>query len=344
MDNLYDLSYADIQEVIDGLGEPLFRADQIWQGLYQKGWHRFDDFTPLSKSLRESFAERYSIGTLRPEKEITSQDGSTRKFLYRLFDGMAIETVLMAYIDRQTVCISSQVGCAMGCSFCATGKMGFRRNLTRGEMIEQVLQASAIFSAEKKSLTNVVLMGMGEPFHNYDNVMSAIRILNDPQGFNMGMRRFTISTVGLVPGIKRFTDEGTQINLALSLHAADDKLRSKIIPINDNYPLNILMDSCDNYLKKTNRRLTIEWALIENVNDSLEQAEKLAQLLKGKLVHVNLIRLNPVEGYSGQPAEEERATSFQQFLLQSGIPCTIRLRRGIDIQAGCGQLAIESGE
>ena len=302
MDNIYDLTYLEIQEFINELDEPHYRAEQIWQGLYQKGWNQIDKFANLPKTLRETISERFSIGTLTLEKELSSEDGSTRKFLFRLNDGMAIETVLMAYTDRQTVCISSQVGCAMGCSFCATGKMGFSRNLTRGEIIEQVLRTSVLLEIEDESLSNVVLMGMGEPFHNFDNVISAIRVLNNPDGFNMGMRRFTISTVGLVPGIKRFTEEGTQINLALSLHAADDELRSEIVPINKKYPLNELMASCDDYLKKTKRRLTIEWMLVASGTRAPDQASKLAKLLTGKLVHVNLIQLNPVEGYSGLPS------------------------------------------
>jgi 23S rRNA (adenine2503-C2)-methyltransferase len=342
MDNLYDLSLEEIQGFINELGEPSFRAEQIWQGLYQSGWDQFNDFSNLPKSLRKILAQRFILGSLKQEKELSSEDGSTRKFLYRLVDGMAIETVLMAYTDRQTVCISSQVGCAVGCSFCATGNMGFSRNLTRGEIIEQVLLTAALLREEKKSLTNVVLMGMGEPFHNYEAVMSAIRVLNDPHGFDMGTRRFTISTVGIVPGIKRFTEENTQINLALSLHAADDQLRSKLVPINNRYPLAELLAACDDYLKQTNRRLTVEWALISGINDGLDQAEKLAQLLTGKLYHVNLIQLNPVKHYPGSPSGDEKAARFQKILRQAGIPCSIRLRRGIDIQAGCGQLAYQA--
>ena len=339
MENIYDLSLEEIQEHINKLSEPSFRATQIWQGLYQKGWTQIDDFSSLPKSLRKSLTKCFNLGSLRREKELSSQDGSTRKFLFRLGDGNAIETVLMSYSDRQTACISSQVGCAMGCSFCATGNMGYSRNLTKGEIIEQVLFSSALLREENKTLTNVVLMGMGEPFLNYEAVMSAIHVLNDPNGFNMGARRFTISTVGIVPGIRRFIEENTQINLAISLHAADDQLRSKIVPINKKYPLVKLMAACDDYLERSKRRLTIEWALISEINDGLDQAEKLAQLLTGKLYHVNLIQLNPVEHYPGLPSGDERAARFQQFLHQAGIPCTIRLRRGVDIQAGCGQLA-----
>lgn len=342
MDNLYDLSWQEIQAFISMIGEPPYRAEQIWRGLYRDGWNKFPQFTNLPKSLRDRLAQRFYIGSLQLEEELSSEDGLTRKFLFRLRDSTAIETVLMAYDDRQTACVSSQVGCAMGCSFCATGDMGFSRNLTRGEIIEQVLWTSAQLRQRQKSLTNVVLMGMGEPFHNYENVMSAIRVINHHQGFNLGMRRFTISTVGHLPGIRRFTEENTQINLALSLHAADDKLRSKLVPLNQSYPLNDLMDACDAYLAKTGRRLTIEWALIEGVNDDRDQATKLARLLAGKLYHVNLIQLNPVGHYPGQPSGDESTAQFQQILHQAGIPCTIRLRRGVDIQAGCGQLASQS--
>jgi 23S rRNA (adenine2503-C2)-methyltransferase len=230
----------------------------------------------------------------------------------------------------------------MGCTFCATGNMGFSRNLTRGEIIEQVMCSSTLLVSENKRLTNVVLMGMGEPLLNYDAVLSAIQALNDPEGFNMGMRRFTISTVGIVPGIRRFTKENTQINLALSLHAAEDQLRSRIVPINKKYPIAEVLAACDEYLALSNRRVTIEWALIQSVNDGPEQAHKLASLLKGKLYHVNLIQLNPVEHYPGLPAEDKSAENFQHILHQAGLPCTIRLRRGMDIQAGCGQLASQS--
>ncbi len=343
MENLYDLTLEELQDFIDEVGEPSYRADQIWQGLYQRGWKRIDDFSNLPKSFKEAISQRFSLGTMTLEKELSSQDGSTKKYLFRLDDGMAIETVLMAYADRHTVCISSQVGCAVGCNFCATGKMGFKRNLTKGEIIQQVLIASSILDNENKSLTNVVLMGMGEPFHNYDNVINAIHTLNDPNGFQFGMRRFTISTVGHIPGIRRFAEEGTQINLAISLHAADDKLRGELIPISKRYPLSDLMAACDDYLEMTNRRVTIEWALIDGVNDGQDQAEGLAHLLTGKLYHVNLIQLNPVKGYTGLPSEDESAARFQHILHQAGIPCTIRLRKGIDIQAGCGQLASESG-
>jgi 23S rRNA (adenine2503-C2)-methyltransferase len=342
MDNVFDLNFGEISGFIRQIGESSFRAEQIWHGLYTQTWREFNEFSTLPTSLKEALAKRFLLGTLQLEKELASADGATRKYLYRLKDGLAIETVLMAYTDRRTVCISSQVGCAMGCEFCATGNMGFNRNLTKGEIIEQVLLSAAQVKKEGKKLTNVVLMGMGEPFHNYQAVMDAIGILSDSTGFNMGARRFTISTVGLVPGIRKFASENTQINLALSLHAADDQLRSRIVPVNKKYPIRDVLDACDFYLERTNRRITIEWALIENINDDLGQAQKLANLLTGKLYHVNLIQLNPVRGYPGSPSRDETAARFQRVLLQAGLPCTIRLRRGTDIEAGCGQLASQS--
>jgi 23S rRNA (adenine2503-C2)-methyltransferase len=228
--------------------------------------------------------------------------------------------------------------------------MGFQRNLTGGEIIEQVLFYARQLKKQDDQVTNIVLMGMGEPFHNYEATFQAVDRLNHPDGFNFGARRFTISTVGLVPAIRRFTTERRQVNLAVSLHAADDELRSSLIPINRKYPLDILMDACEEYIGVTNRRITFEWALIRGVNDSLEQAQKLASRLKSflrsgaALCHVNIIPLNPTHRYTGQATSRHQALAFQAELERAGIPCTIRVRRGIDIQAGCGQLAIETKE
>jgi len=339
---LFDLDFAELSEVILDWNEPAYRAQQIWQGIYQKYWISSLEFTTLPLALRNKLDRHFVFGTLNPEKELQSNDGLTKKILYRLHDKSAIETVLMGYADRNTICISSQVGCGMGCNFCATGNMGFIRNLSRGEIVEQVIKTAAELGQNGKSLTNVVFMGMGEPLNNYQPVIDAVQILNDPKGLGMGKRRFTISTVGLVPGIKRFTEENTQINLAISLHAADDVLRSSIVPINRKYPILELMAACRQYIQKTNRRITFEWALIDDVNDTADQARKLSKLVEGMLVHVNLIQLNPVAHYGGKPAKDDQARKFQKILTDAGIACTIRLRRGIDIQAGCGQLASES--
>ncbi|RLE06199.1 MAG: 23S rRNA (adenine(2503)-C(2))-methyltransferase RlmN [Bacteroidetes bacterium] len=337
--NLYDLNFEELREHLKELNQPTFRAKQIWQGIYQNLWTDLADFSNLPLSLRDQISSQFNLGGLTLEKELSSVNGQTHKYLYRLEDGSAIETVLMAYHDRNTACISSQVGCAMGCKFCATGNMGFIRNLTSGEIVEQVIKTAEILSSSDNKLTNVVFMGMGEPFQNFQAVREAIAILNDPDGFGMGKRRFTISTVGIVPGIKKLTEERSQVNLAISLHAADDQLRSKIVPVNNKYSIPALMAACDAYLEKNGRRITIEWALIDGVNDTDAQARKLVNLIKGKLFHVNLIQLNPVDHYPGKPALDQKARRFQKTIEAAGIPCTIRLRRGIDIQAGCGQLA-----
>jgi len=337
--NLYDLSFEELTDLLSEIKQPRFRAKQVWQGLYQNLWTDISQFSNLPLSLRDQLMSQYCLGGLSLEKELTSTDGQTIKYLYRLEDGSAIETVLMAYHDRNTVCISSQVGCAMGCKFCATGNMGFIRNLSSGQIVEQVIKSAAILSSKGKKLTNVVFMGMGEPFHNIPAVQKAISVLNNPDGFGMGMRRFTISTVGIIPGIKKLTMDRSQTNLAISLHAADERLRTKLIPINSKYNISALMSACDEYLEANGRRITIEWALIDGVNDTTEQARKLVDLIKGKLFHVNLIQLNPVDHFSDGPTLDQNARNFQKIVEAAGIPCTIRLRRGIDIQAGCGQLA-----
>jgi 23S rRNA (adenine2503-C2)-methyltransferase len=243
------------------------------------------------------------------------------------------------YEKRRTLCISTQSGCAMGCTFCASGQMGFGRNLTSGEIVEQVLFFARKLKDRGERVTNIVMMGMGEPFHNYENVIASIEHLNHPKGMNLGARRFTISTVGLVPAIRRFTKEKSQVNLAVSLHAADDELRATMLPINKRYPINELMAALREYGEITRRRITFEWALINEVNDTQEQAHKLAALLRGMLAHVNVIPLNPTDGFEGRATSHNKAKEFQSILANQGISCTIRVRRGIDIQAGCGQLA-----
>jgi len=300
----------------------------------------------LPKSLREKLADRLSFSPIKVRLFQDSSDEQTRKTLFELNDGHLIEAVLMRYDPntnsgkgRRTLCISTQAGCAMGCVFCATGQMGFSRHLSSGEIIAQVMYYARMLQVEDLAVTNIVFMGMGEPFHNYENTMSAIDILNDPNGYNFGARRFTISTVGLVPQIKRFADEQRQVNLAISLHAADDNERLAIMPVNKRYKINEVIEACKYYVEKTHRRVTFEWALISGVNDTPEVARKLASRLKGLLCHVNAIPLNPTEGYHGEATDRQRAMAFKEILEQSGIECTIRMRRGIDINAGCGQLA-----
>ena len=344
---IFDLDLPQLEEILHAWKEPAYRAKQIWQGLYQKLWYSPTQFTMLPANLRARLGENFSFSHLRPGIVYSSSDKETRKTLFSLQDNQAIEAVLMGYSRRRTLCISTQAGCAMGCVFCATGQMGYRRNLSSGEIIEQVLYYARELAAIGEQVTNVVVMGMGEPFHNYDATLQALDRLSHPEGFNFGARRFTISTVGLVPEIKRFTSERRQINLAISLHAADDELRSSLLPVNRRYPIAELLSACQEYVEATHRRLTFEWALIQEVNDSEEQAEKLAELLQifrrsgSTLCHVNVIPLNPTRKYSGTATTHQRAIAFQSILEKHHIPCTIRIRRGIDIQAGCGQLATQ---
>lgn len=364
---IYDLDFEQLTDLLKEWDEPIYRAKQIWQGLYQHLYDSPDQFTNIPKTLREKFTEHVTFSPFRVKTYLDSSDGFTRKTLFELPDHNLIEAVLMRYGDpadnpqiaparfasanaplsanlrgaknRRTLCISTQAGCAMGCVFCATGQMGFKRHLSSGEIIAQVLYYARVLKDVNESVTNIVLMGMGEPFHNYDNTMAAIDRLNDPDGFNFGARRFTISTVGLVPQIRRFAEEKRQVNLAISLHAADDEERMAIMPVNKRYKIDDVIDACRYYVAQTGRRVTFEWALIQGINDTPEVARKLAARLKGLLCHVNAIPLNPTAGYEGRATDRQRALDFKAVLEQAGIPCTIRMRRGIDIQAGCGQLA-----
>jgi len=354
---IYDLDFPALTNLLKDWNEPYYRAKQIWQGLYQHFYDSPEQFTNLPKSLREKLGEFVTFSPFKVKVYQDSSDEFTRKTLFELPDKNLIEAVLMRYGDpadnpqitasptgrgaknRRTLCISTQAGCAMGCVFCATGQMGFKRHLSSGEIIAQVMYYARMLKEANQVVTNIVLMGMGEPFHNYDNTMAAIDRLNDPQGYNFGARRFTISTVGLVPAIRRFADEKRQVNLAISLHAADDESRVSMLPINKKYKIDEVLDACRYYVNQTGRRITFEWALIHGVNDSPEVAKKLATRLKGLLCHVNAIPLNPTAGYHGKATDRGRAAVFKEALEQAGIPCTIRMRRGIDIQAGCGQLA-----
>jgi 23S rRNA (adenine2503-C2)-methyltransferase len=336
---VYDLDLPELTQLLQSWGQPAYRARQIWQGLYHQLYHQPQEFTALPEALRQRLGAELDFSHLTPATSLASSDGETSKTLFHLPDSRPIETVRMRYMRRRTLCISTQSGCAMGCVFCATGQMGFLRNLSSGEIVEQVIYFARQLAAEGEKVSNIVLMGMGEPFHNYEATLAAIDRLNHPEGMNLGARRFTISTVGLVPAIRRFTREQRQVNLAISLHAADDELRAAMLPVNRRYPLAVLMEAVREYAATTHRRVTFEWALIQGVNDTPEQTRKLAALLKGLLAHVNVIPLNPTQGYSGQATTHKRAEAFQAELEGRGISCTVRLRRGIDIQAGCGQLA-----
>jgi 23S rRNA (adenine2503-C2)-methyltransferase len=357
---LFDLTLTQVEEVLTSLGQPRYRADQLWGWLYRSLATDFALMTNLPQALREELAGKAVVHTLTPMAETVSEDGLARKVLFQLHDGETIESVLMFYYERNTVCISTQMGCAMGCVFCATGQMGFVRNLTAGEIVEQVIYfarqlkevngstreeaagqrvpQSSSLTPRSSSLTNVVFMGMGEPLLNYDATWQAIETLHDPLGFGLGARRMTISTVGWVPGIERLSREKLQVGLAVSLHAPNDEVRNRLVPLGRRYPINRLMAACREYVARTGRRITFEYALIDGVNDSPELARQLARLLDGLLCHVNLIPLNPTEGDSHGPSPHERVLAFQGELEHRGIPTTSRLGRGIDIQAGCGQL------
>lgn len=336
--NLYNMELEQIEALLANWDEPRYRAKQIWEWLYRHLVSDISEMTSLSKKLRERLAEETQIGVPKLLTSQESLDGETRKDLLELDDGEQVEVILMRYTDRRSACISTQVGCAVGCQFCATGQMGLKRNLKSGEIVAQALHLARDLHAQDQHLTNIVLMGMGEPLLNYDNTLAAIRRLLHPLGFGMGQRRITLSTAGIVPGIRRFTKEGLQVNLAVSLHAATDELRSELMPTNRRHRLDDLFAAIGDYIAQTNRRVTFEWTLIDGVNDTREQAEALAARVAGMLAHVNLIPLNSTEGYAGVPSAPERIEAFTELLDRRHIPYTLRLRRGIDIQAGCGQL------
>ncbi len=350
---LYDLTYDQLSDLLTGWGEPSFRAEQVWRWLYRSLAQDFEAMSNLPKPLRKHLASHTELRLLAVVTKQESASGQTGKVLFRLRDGNTIESVLMRYLDRRTACISTQVGCGMGCIFCATGQGGLARNLSAGEIVAQVLylareirQSQAELAAKRGGesdalqhpITNVVLMGMGEPLANYAATWQAIETLTDARGYNLGVRRITLSTVGLVPGIQRLAGEGLPINLAVSLHAADDELRTQLVPVNLRYPLADLLAAMRAYVEKTGRRVTVEYALIAGVNDSVDQALQLATLLKGLLCHVNLIPLNPTPGSALRPSPREQVQAFRDVLERAGIATTVRMRRGISIEAGCGQL------
>ena len=333
-----DLSFAELTEWLTEQGQPAFRARQIFSWLYDSLVDDWGAMTNLPVDLRDTLSQRALLSSLAMLERVDSADGLTTKELLELQDGETIESVLMRYEGRQSVCLSSQVGCAVGCPFCATGQSGFARNLTSGEIIDQVLHFARQLHGEGAAVTNVVFMGMGEPLVNYDAVWKAIRTLNDARGSRLGARRFTVSTVGIVPGIRKMTQEGLEVGLAVSLHAPNDRIRDQLVPINKTYPLAQLMSACREYSDHSHRRVTFEYALIQGVNDSQHLAQELGQLLRGMLCHVNLIPINPIPGGIHLPTSRDSVMAFRQELNQYGIASTVRLGRGADIQAGCGQL------
>jgi len=335
---LYDLDLQDLQALLKEWGQPAYRAAQLWEWLYVHLAASVDDMTNLPAALRQRLASDTSIDTPHPLATVKSADGRTRKHLLRLHDGETVEAVLMYYRRRRTACISTQVGCALACPFCATGQMGFHRDLSVGEITAQALHFARQLRPAGKRLTNVVLMGMGEPLLNYEASVAAIRRLSAQPGFRLGQRRITLSTVGIVPAIKRLADEKLQTTLAISLHAATDPLRDEMVPANKRWGLDALFSACHDYVTKTGRRITFEWALVEGLNDTPEQAHALAARLTGLLAHVNLIPVNPTPAYKGQVPSRDKVDAFAAELSRRHVPHTTRLRRGLDIDAGCGQL------
>ena len=336
--SLYDLDRSTLEALLTDWGEPVYRARQLWEWLYVHLTTDFDQMTNLPKSLRERLAAKTTIGVLPIVSTRQSADGQTRKDLLCLGDGETVEAVLMRYERRRTACISTQVGCAIGCPFCATGQMGLRRDLSAGEIVAQALHFARTLRAEGEQLTNAVLMGMGEPLLNYGASVDAVRRVIDAQGFNLGQRHITLSTAGVVPRVLRLAGEGLSITLAVSLHAATDALRNQLVPINRRYGLDNLFEACHRYGEQTGRRISFEWVLIKGINDTPEQARALAARLIGLQAHVNLIPLNPTSGYAGQGPSLARITTFVRELKRHHVPHTLRVRRGTEVHAGCGQL------
>jgi 23S rRNA (adenine2503-C2)-methyltransferase len=341
--DLLGLDLEQMRTVFREWGESTFRADQVYSWLYEKAEFNPEAMTNLPLKLRDRLAASTSANPLTLVTKQVSDDEQTEKGLFELSDGALIESVLMHYERRHTVCVSTQAGCPVGCSFCATGQSGFVRNLSASEIVAQVLHFAQSVQQRNTRITNVVFMGMGEPFLNYDATWAAIRRLNDPVGFGLRARGMTISTVGVVPGIRRMSQEREQVGLAISLHAPNDALRDELVPLNRKYPLLVLMEACREYIAATRRRLTVEYALIENINDGLDHAQQLASLVAGMLVKVNLIPLNPTTGSSYRPSPSHQVRQFQEELQGRGVETTVRLRRGLEISAGCGQLRSRYG-
>jgi 23S rRNA (adenine2503-C2)-methyltransferase len=339
--DLYALSEAELSDQLQSWGQPAYRARQIRRWLYVRGARSVDEMTDLPLALRERLSGA-RFGAMEVATEQRSGDGTIKR-LYRLDDKRLVESVLMPYDDgRRTACISSQVGCAMGCVFCATGQMGFVRQLSEAEIFAQAARFAAELTGRSERLSNVVLMGMGEPFHNYQAVLSAVRRIRDDLG--IGARKITVSTVGLVPHILKFAEEGLEVGLAISLHAATDAERGRLLPVNRRWNIETLLNAVRTYVDRTGRRVTFEWALIAGENDTLEQADALGKLLRGLLCHVNLIPLNPTGGFAGGPSAQRSVGTFVDRLKQHGVSATVRVRRGIDIDAGCGQLRSRQAE
>ena len=331
MKNIKDYDLNELKEELISIGEKPFRAEQIFKWLYQEKVKSFDDMTNLSLELREKLKQNYTICNFKILRKQESRDG-TIKYLFDVLDGNAIETVLMSYHHGYSICVSSQIGCKMGCKFCASTGINFIRNLSSGEIVEQIL---AVEQDTGYRISSVVLMGIGEPLDNYDNVVNAIHIINNPKGINIGARHISLSTSGLVPKIYKLAEENIQCTLSISLHATNNKKRSSMMPVNDAYPIEQLIKACKDYIEKTNRRISFEYALAKDNNDNIEDAKELVKLLKGMLCHVNLIPINKIENGKFDKSSNENIIKFRDYLNDHGIVATIRRELGSDIDAAC---------
>ena len=336
--NIFGWTKEQLAEALKDYDIPRFRADQIIRWMYQRGAVSFDAMDNLPKSLRTQLAEHFSIDRPKVVSRLHSADGATIKLLYEFADGQTAETVLMRHPYGNSVCVSTQAGCRMGCAFCASTLHGLQRNLTVGEIAAQAIGIADFLRQEGARVDTIVVMGSGEPLENYDNVMAALRLLHEEYTIGLSYRGVTLSTSGIVPGIERLAEEGIPISLSISLHAPTDALRNEIMPVNRMYPLADVLRAARAYAERTKRRVTYEYILIRDLNDSVREAEQLAKLLRGTLCHVNLISLNPTRKYDRSGSGRATINDFQAALEKAGIPCTIRLSRGVDIGAGCGQL------
>lgn len=334
MKNIKDYDLEDLKQELTSIGEKGFRAEQIFKWLYQEKVKSFDEMTNLSLELREKLKNNYTICNYNILKKLESSDG-TKKYLFDILDGNIIESVLMKYHYGKSVCVSSQVGCKMGCKFCASTGIPFVRNLTAGEIVEQIL---AIEQDTGEKISNIVFMGIGEPLDNYDNVIKAIRILNNPKGLGIGARHISVSTSGLVPRIYDLAKENIQCTLSVSLHASNNEKRSSMMPVNNRYSVEELIKACKDYIAMTNKRISFEYALAKDNNDNMQDAKELANLLKGMLCHVNLIPINKIENGKFTKSSNENIIKFRDYLNDHGIVATIRRELGSDIEAACGQL------
>ena len=334
MKNIKDYNLEELKKELQSMDEKTFRAEQIFKWLYQEKVRSFDEMTNLSLDLRNKLKQNYTICNYNILKKQESKYG-TIKYLFDVLDGNAIETVLMSYHHGYSICVSSQIGCKMGCKFCASTGINFIRSLTSGEIVEQII---AVEQDQNIRISNVVFMGIGEPLDNYDNVVNAIHIINNPKGLNIGARHISVSTSGLVPKIYQLADENIQCTLSISLHATNNEKRSGMMPVNNAYPIEELIQACKDYIAKTNRRISFEYALAKDSNDNLDDAKELVKLLKGMLCHVNLIPINKIENGQYSKSTNENIMKFRDYLNDHGIVATIRRELGSDIDAACGQL------